>query len=201
MGEQRVRIVAGKWRGRGLGTPRGESTRPTSDRVREALFSSLSSQLGSDLGGAAVLDAFAGSGALGLEAMSRGALRVAFVESDSDARAALAGNIAALGAGTGARIIAGDSFTPLARASAGASGPFALLLLDPPYRISSSQVAGLIDALAGEGFLSADALVVYEHASSASPVAPEGFEIDRTRRYGSTSVTMMRRCLKTTETR
>lgn len=195
-----MRIVAGKWRGRVLRAPKGETTRPTSDRVREALFSSLASLLGSDLGGAAVLDAFAGSGALGLEAMSRGASRAAFVESDGDARATLAANIAAVGAAPGARMVAGDAFSAATRACAGASGPFALLLLDPPYRISSAQVAGLVEALAGEGFLSDDAVVVYEHASAASPLEPEGFEIHRTRRYGSTSVTMMRRCLKTTET-
>lgn len=195
-----MRIVAGAWRGRVLRAPKGHSVRPTSDRVREALFSSLSSLLGSDLGGAAVLDAFAGSGALGLEALSRGASHVAFMENDTDARAALSANIATLDAASRTRVIAGDAFSAATRSSAGGSGPFALLLLDPPYRISSAQVVGLVEALAGEGFLSDDAVAVYEHASTASPLEPEGFEIHRTRRYGSTSVTMMRRCLKTTET-
>ena len=195
-----MRIVAGRWRGRQLRAPRGESTRPTSDRVREALFSSLVSMLGPDLGGAAVLDAFAGSGALGLEALSRGACRATFVESDQAARTVLAANIAAFGAQDLTRVVPGDAFTTATRAVARVGGPFALLLLDPPYRISSAQVAGLMSALEGEGSLTTGAVVVYEHATASQPVAADAFEIARTRRYGSTSVTIMRRLPPTTET-
>jgi 16S rRNA (guanine966-N2)-methyltransferase len=195
-----VRIVAGRWRGRTLRAPRGEATRPTSDRVREALFSSLVSMLGPDLDGAAVLDAFAGSGALGLEALSRGAARAAFIESEPAARAVLAANIVALDAGALARVVPGDAFSAASRAVVSAAGPFALLLLDPPYRISSAQVAGLVTALAGEGSLTSEAVVAYEHDSAADPAAPDAFGIVRTRRYGSTSVTIMRRFPPTTET-
>jgi 16S rRNA (guanine966-N2)-methyltransferase len=195
-----MRIVAGRWRGRQLRAPAGESSRPTSDRVREALFSSLVSMLGSDLGGAAVLDAFAGSGALGLEALSRGAARATFVECDAVARSVLTANIASLGAVSVTRVVAGDAFASSIRAAARVGGPFALLLLDPPYRISSAQVAGLVTALEGEGSLTREAVVVYEHATSAQPVAPDAFAIERTRRYGSTSVTIMRRFPPTTET-
>jgi 16S rRNA (guanine966-N2)-methyltransferase len=200
VGEQRVRIVAGRWRGRTLRAPRGQATRPTSDRVREALFSSLVSLLGPDLGGAAVLDAFAGSGALGLEALSRGAARAGFIESEAAARAVLAANIVALDAGALATVVPGDAFSAASRAVVSAAGPFALLLLDPPYRISSAQVAGLVTALAGEGSLTSDAVVAYEHASATDPAAPDAFAIVRTRRYGSTSVTIMRRFPPTTET-
>ena len=196
-----MRIVAGTWRGRIIDAPKGDWTRPTSDRVREALFSSLASMMGCDLGEGAVLDAFAGSGALGLEAMSRGASSVAFVENDAAARGVLTANIASLGAcAPAARVVAGDAFSAATRASAATTGPFALLLLDPPYRIASAQVAGLVEALAGEGSLTAEVVVVYEHASATAPIAPRGFKIERTRRYGSTSVTIMRRLPPTTET-
>ncbi len=195
-----MRIVAGRWRGRRLQAPKGEATRPTSDRVREAVFSSLTSMLGSDLGGAAVLDAFAGSGAMGLEALSRGAERVTFVESDQTARAVLAANIAALEAGGRSRIVPTDAFAASTGAAVRAGGPFALLLLDPPYRISSAQVTGLIEALEGEGSLTRDVVVVYEHATATEPLAPDAFALERTRPYGTTSVTMMRRFPPTTET-
>jgi len=168
--------------------------------VREALFSSLVSMLGPDLGGGAVLDAFAGSGALGLEALSRGACRATFVESDQAARSVLAANIAALGAESLTRVVPGDALLTTTLAMVQTGGPFALLLLDPPYRISSAQVAGLMRALEGEGSLMPGALVVYEHATVSRPVAPDAFEIERTRRYGSTSVTIMRRFSPTTET-
>jgi 16S rRNA (guanine966-N2)-methyltransferase len=195
-----MRIVAGRWRGRQLRAPEGESTRPTSDRVREALFSSLVSMLGPDLGGGAVLDAFAGSGALGLEALSRGACQATFVENDQAARSVLAANIAALGAESLTRVVPGDALLTTTLAMARTGGPFALLLLDPPYRISSAQVAGLMTALEGEGSLMPGAVVVYEHATASRPVAPDVFEIERTRQYGSTSVTIMRRFSPTTET-
>ena len=195
-----MRIVAGAWRGRRLQAPKGDATRPTSDRVREAVFSSLVSMVGSDLGGAAVLDVFAGSGAMGLEALSRGAGRVTFVESDQAARAVLAANIAALDAGGRSRVVPTDAFAASTGAAVRAGGPFALLLLDPPYRISSAQVTGLVEALEGEGSLTTDAVVVYEHATASEPVTPHAFVVQRTRRYGSTSVTIMRRYPLTTET-
>ncbi|HEX9093015.1 MAG TPA: RsmD family RNA methyltransferase, partial [Coriobacteriia bacterium] len=103
-----MRIVAGSWRGRRLIAPGGRATRPTSDRVREALFDALVARLGADLGGAAVLDLYAGTGALGLEALSRGATRAVFVENDRAALRALADNVSALGAQAECVVVAGD---------------------------------------------------------------------------------------------
>ncbi|MDO8916019.1 MAG: RsmD family RNA methyltransferase, partial [Coriobacteriia bacterium] len=104
-----MRIVGGAWRGRPLVSPSGPTTRPTSDRVREALFDALGARLGSDLGGGAVLDLFAGTGALGLEALSRGASSAVFVENDRAALVALRRNIETLGAGPRAVVVPGDA--------------------------------------------------------------------------------------------
>lgn len=182
-----MRIVAGEWRGRRLATPHGRSTRPTSDRVREAVFDALCARLGPDFGGLAVLDAFAGTGALGLEALSRGADRAVFVERDPLARRSLAANVEALGAGDSSTIVVGDAFS-LAERDGLPEAPFALLLLDPPYRIEPAQVGGLLQTLAGSGALTDGALVVYEHDGRAEPVWPEGFSQVWDRGYGSTRV-------------
>lgn len=187
LGEQRVRIVAGRWRGRRLTAPKGEGTRPTSDRVREALFSALSSRMGADLGGVDVLDAFAGTGALGLEALSRGAATVVFSESERPALDALRANIGSLGAGHEARVVVGDAFR-LARSGGLGTSPFGLLLLDPPYRIGAADVARLLGDLAATGLVVIGATVVWEHASSTDPEWPEGFEPGTSKTYGTTAV-------------
>ena len=130
-----MRIIAGEWRGRQIEAPPGNATRPTGDRVRETLFSMLASRLGSfeDL---RVADLFAGSGALGFEALSRGAASATFVESDAGAAAAIRRNAERLGASERARIIAGSALT-LPR-----SEPFDLIFADPPYAIGSGTDAG-----------------------------------------------------------
>lgn len=186
-----MRIVAGEWRGRRIVSPKGERTRPTQDRVREALFSALTSQMGPGIAEAEVLDAFAGSGALGLEALSRGASRAVFVEQDHDARRALEANVSALGAERRARIVAGDAFT-LARRRALPGGPFGLILLDPPYRIEAARVGVLLDDLVAAGAASGGATVVWEHAGDAPAAWPEGFEVHSTKRYGSTTIDIAR---------
>jgi len=194
-----MRIVGGEWRGRPLLAPKGHATRPTSDRVREALFDALCARLGSDLGGPVVLDLYAGTGALGLEALSRGAVRTVFVENDRGALDALARNVKALGAEARSTVVAGDA-TGAAIARAARLGPFALLLIDPPYRIEPAVVAKAVLALEGAGALTGDVVVAHEHARSARPAAVDGFEVVRTYTYGDTAVSLLLRADPTQET-
>jgi 16S rRNA (guanine966-N2)-methyltransferase len=182
-----VRIVAGEWRGRRIEAPSGTATRPTQDRVREALFSSLTSLLGPGLRGVRVLDAFAGSGALGLEALSRGASSAVFVECDRSARDVLAANVSALGASERARIVAGDAFALAARGAL-PGGPYGLILLDPPYRIDAARVADLLERSAATGAASGGAVAVWEHATDVPVTWPDGFDLRSSRRYGSTTI-------------
>lgn len=150
----RMRIIAGAWRGRPLQAPAGDATRPTADRVREALFSMLASRLGS-FEGLTVLDGFAGTGALGLEALSRGAARVVFVEQAGAAVTALKANIAALGAGARAQVLA----LPMDRLPC-ATTPCDLVLLDPPYGQGLAEPA--LATLAAQGWLAPHALISVE---------------------------------------
>jgi 16S rRNA (guanine966-N2)-methyltransferase len=184
-----VRIVAGEWRGRPIRAPKGAATRPTSDRVREALFSALTARLGPGLAAVVALDAFAGTGALGLEALSRGAARAVFIESEREARRTLETNVAALGASPRSRIVAGDAFALGSRAAL-PGGPFGLLLLDPPYRIERCRVAGLLQVQAESGAVEPGALVVYELPADAEMEWPEGFDEVWVRKYGSTGLRM-----------
>ena len=187
MGEQRMRIVSGRFRGRSLKAPAGDTTRPTTDRVREAVFSSVTSYAGADLGGGAVLDAFAGSGALGLEALSRGCAHAVFAEQDRAALATLNSNIASFGAVDDTSVIAGDVFVAAGRGSM-PGAPFALLLLDPPYRLDAVKVAGLVHDLAANDLLADGAMVVWEHERGAEPPWPDGFGLVKRKRYGTTEV-------------
>lgn len=173
-----MRIVAGRWRGRPLVAPEGPGTRPTSDRVREALFSMLLSRIGS-FEGLRVADLFAGTGALGLEALSRGAAHCAFVERDRTALDALRTNIARLGAGsvTDIRAQSAETF---------AGGPFDLVFLDPPYR------SGLWAPALARLSLPPGAWVSIETASN-EPVAAEGFETAVERSFGKARLTLLRR--------
>jgi 16S rRNA (guanine966-N2)-methyltransferase len=182
-----MRIVAGTFRGRVLKAPAGETTRPTTDRVREAVFSAIGSIAGSDLGGGAVLDAFAGSGALGLEALSRGCSHAVFAEQDRKALDAVRANIASLGADRSCTVLSGDVFG-LAQRERLAYAPYSLLLLDPPYRLDAAQVASLVAVLAENGQLEDGAVVMWEHAADGPVEWPEGFSAVRSKRYGSTEV-------------
>ncbi len=182
-----MRIVAGEFRGRRIAAPPGTDTRPTTDRVREAVFSAVASIAGPDLGGGAVLDAFAGSGALGLEALSRGCETATFVERDRRALGVVRDNVAALGVDGRSRVVAGDALA-LARRGALPGAPFALLLLDPPYRLSLSEVGSLTSALAENGQLAEGAVVVWEHAAGNDPEWNERFELSARKRYGTTAV-------------
>lgn len=159
----------------------GRGTRPTTDRVRESLFNVLTARL--DFAGSAVLDLFAGSGALGLEALSRGAATALFVEADRRAAAVITQNVTALGA-TGATVRCGTVDSVLA---VGADRPADLVFADPPYEVSSADVAAVLTALVDGGWVAQGAVAVLERPASAPPVAwPAGWTADRDRRYGDT---------------
>lgn len=192
-----TRIIAGEWGGRRLVTPTGADTRPTSDRVREALFSSLATMI--DLDGVRVADLYAGSGAVGLEALSRGASRVLLVEAGARAARAARANIAALGAGaTGAAAhSAGATLltTTVERAvAAKADHEFDVVFADPPYALADDALAGILTDLAANGWLAPGAVLVVERSSrSPEPVWPEGVTPERGRRYGETTLWYGRR--------
>jgi 16S rRNA (guanine966-N2)-methyltransferase len=180
-----MRIVGGEWRGRTFKAPKGRATRPTTDRVREALFDALSARIGSDFAGQRVLDPFGGSGALGFEALSRGADFVTFVERDRSTARIIAANIADLGATGRSEVVVGDAFTLAGRMR---GGPFTLLLLDPPYTLDAAGICALLESLRDAGAVACEALVTWEHAAGAPVVWPDGFRFEAVRRYGSTEI-------------
>jgi 16S rRNA (guanine966-N2)-methyltransferase len=186
-----VRIVAGSHRGRALVAPEGREVRPTSDRAREALFNILvhggfGEGGGSILQGARVVDGFAGTGALGLEALSRGAAHATFIERDRAALAALRRNIAALKEEGRTRIVQADATAPPPAAQ-----PAILALLDPPYR--SGLGAPALLALARGRWLASGALASLEIAARGEEFAPpEGFTVEDERRYGAAKILLLR---------
>lgn len=184
-----MRIVAGTLKGRRIKAPAGTKTRPTIDRVRESLFSSLVSLSGPDLGGGRVLDAFAGSGSLGLEALSRGASHVTFVEEDRAAMAVILANVEALGVGTRCTVRRMNAFSLAER---GAPDSFSLILLDPPYTLDPVRVAWLLDALARRGSVAEGALVSWEHAQGSPVLWPAGYEELVSKKYGTAAVSVAR---------
>jgi 16S rRNA (guanine966-N2)-methyltransferase len=176
-----TRIIAGSAKGRRLRTPPGEQTRPTTDRVREALFGALESWSGS-LHDLRFLDLYAGSGAVGLEAWSRGAASVTFVESDKATAALIQANAVDLRCDV-AEVRAVRVVSALASAPA---APFDIVFSDPPYPLSESDLADDLARLA-DGWLSPDAMVVVERSRrSPEPTWPSGIESDRSKRYGET---------------
>ncbi|MBF6173753.1 16S rRNA (guanine(966)-N(2))-methyltransferase RsmD [Nocardia blacklockiae] len=177
-----TRIVAGVVGGRRLRVPPA-GTRPTSDRVREALFNALAARM--DFEGVRVLDLYAGSGALGLEALSRGAGHALLVESDRKAAAVVRGNIADLGV-KGAELRVGAVGSVLAGVPA---APYDLVFSDPPYAVSGEDVAADLVALVGNGWLREEAIVVVERSTrSPETVWPRGFSVRKARRYGETRI-------------
>ena len=186
-----MRIVGGRWRGRRVEAPEGRDvTRPTTDRARERIASMVLSARGLDLTGCSVLDAFAGSGAMGLELVSRGAAGATFVDRDRRAVARLRRTAASLGATREeCRALAGDFFALAARGLAGA--PFDVVFLDPPYALEASRVSALVDTLARTGQLADGALVVYERASGADGLRCAGLEPRRTKEQGITAVDLL----------
>ena len=182
-----MRVVGGRLRGRSLSGPKTQSIRPTADRLREALFNILVHGYGDPVSGARVLDLFAGTGALGIEAISRGAAFALFVDDRAEARALLRANVETLGLGGVTRIFRRDA-TKLGAAHP--VEPFSLVFADPPYGQGLAEQA-LASARAG-GWLAPDALVVVEEAASAAFKPPEGFEELERRRYDDTEFVILR---------
>ncbi len=181
-----MRITGGTLRSRTLRAPRGSSTRPTTDRVREALFGILASA--GALEGANVADLYAGTGALGIEAISRGARRATLVESARPALAALRANVEALGVLDHVHVVPGDVGACAPRIAS--DGPFDLVLADPPWAdVDSGEVATALASLARPGVLAPDATLVLEHASRSRAPDIAGFARGDTRRYGDTALT------------
>ena len=178
-----MRIIAGEWRGRKLVTPAGRQTRPTADRTRETLFSMLASRLGS-FDEFRVADLFAGSGALGLEALSRGAGHATFVETDRAALKAIEANVAAFGA---------DSRVAIRSVSANnlpKSHPFDLVFADPPYEPGSGTAVAA--AVAKSGWLPPGGWMAIETHRGDAVSPPEGWEVDAERDVGRARLTLLR---------
>ena len=182
-----MRIVGGRFRGHALKTPKSDRVRPTSDRLRETLFNVLAHSYGDPVHGARVLDLFAGTGALGFEALSRGAAFALFVEDGVEARGLLRGNVEALGVAGATRIFRRDA-TKLGVVHPNA--PFTLVFADPPYRKGLAEKA-LSSARQG-GWLGPDALAVVEEAGDVEFVPPEGFEPIETRDYGESQLIFLK---------
>ncbi|HEY3252830.1 MAG TPA: 16S rRNA (guanine(966)-N(2))-methyltransferase RsmD [Polyangiaceae bacterium] len=179
-----MRIVAGEFRGRQLSTPGGDATRPTAARAREALFAILA-----DVTGDRVLDLYAGSGALGLEALSRGAEQLVLVESSKAAQQAIRSNLLSLGVEAQATLLplrAEASFKALERL-----GPFSLVFADPPWADAQAALA-VLEKLAGSALLAPAARLVLEHAARTPPVPKAGARLNAidSRRWGDTAVTI-----------
>jgi 16S rRNA (guanine966-N2)-methyltransferase len=182
-----MRVVGGRLKGRTLASPASRDIRPTADRLRESLFNILIHGYGDPIDGVRVLDLFAGTGALGIEAISRGAAFALFVDNGAEARALLRNNVEALGLG---------GVTKVFRRDAGDLGPahpvepFSLVFLDPPYRMKLAEKA--LGSLRDGGWLTPGAMLVVEEARAAGFVAPEGFEELERRAYDDTEFTILR---------
>lgn len=182
-----MRLVAGRFRGKPLAAPPGRDIRPTSDRAREGLFNILEhGRNGIDLDGARVLDAFAGTGAVGLEALSRGARHVTFIENARAARLVLNRNIAACGAQDSAVVLEADATSPPPT-----NRPVGFAFLDPPYRAGLAEPA--LVALNRRGWFDDDTLIVVETGSAESFTPPDGFEERDRRRYGAAQFVFLSR--------
>ena len=178
-----MRIISGDWRGRKLTAPKGDATRPTADRTREALFSMLTSRLGSFVD-VTVADLFAGSGALGLEALSRGAAHCLFVEQNRGALDAIRANIATLDARARTRVDAASVMQLRARTE-----PLDLILLDPPYKTGAGEVA--LDRLLRLGWIGEATWMALETAATED-VSVKGLSIEAERRVGKAKLTLLR---------
>jgi len=189
-----TRIIAGAHGGRRLAAPVGVQTRPTSDRVREAYFSALGTL--TDVDGARFVDLYAGSGAVGLEALSRGAAYAMLVEADGRAARAIRDNIVTLRVGAAARLVTGKVAQVLAAPPDG--GPFDVVFADPPYAVSDDEVSEAQQALMDNGWLAEGAVVTFERSTRTAvrgePLSwVDGITPERSRRYGETTLWYGRR--------
>lgn len=187
-----MRIVGGAWRGRTFDAPEGRLTRPTTDRMRESIASMVLSECNLDLSDKSVLDAFAGSGGMGLELLSRGARHCTFCERDRRTAALVRKNCLSLVPSTSRwHIVVADAIR-LSGHGALRGAPFDIVFLDPPYAMAASDVSELIGSLGANGMLGKDCLVVYERAAKGNELSIEGFGTVRSKRHGSTCVDLLR---------
>jgi 16S rRNA (guanine966-N2)-methyltransferase len=185
-----TRIIAGAYGGRRLTAPAGSSTRPTTDRVREAFFSAIDTMV--DLVNARFVDLYAGSGAVGLEALSRGAAHSLLVEAEGRAARVIRDNIVTLRLGTTARLVTGKVAQVLAAGPTG--GPYDVVFADPPYAVADTEVTEVQRALLDYGWLAPDAVVVFERSTRAPSLTwVDGITSDRGKRYGETTLWYGRR--------
>jgi 16S rRNA (guanine966-N2)-methyltransferase len=182
-----MRIVAGRYKGRPLRGPAGLAIRPTSDRLREALFNILAHRLGDPIPNARVIDLFSGTGALGLEALSRGAAFALLVDDSPQARSLLRANVDQLAVGGLTKIFRRDA-TRLGPAPSG--DPFSVAFLDPPYRRSLAEAA--LISLRDGAWLKPGGLVIVEEAADTKLAIPAGFDPLESRQYGETQVVILR---------
>ena len=182
-----MRIIAGRYRGKSLSSPSDTSIRPTADRVRESLFNLLASRLTGGFEGLRVLDLFAGTGALGLEALSRGAAGVVFVDTAAEARGLIREHIESFGVGGVAKLLRRDA-TSLG--PAGTLGPFHLVFIDPPYGRGLGEQA--LVALAQGNWLAEGAVLVLEESADVAVALPPGFRLEDRRRYGAAALHILR---------
>jgi 16S rRNA (guanine966-N2)-methyltransferase len=178
-----MRVTGGRFGGRILKAPASRGIRPSADRLREALFNVLVHRQGSRLDGAAVIDLFAGTGALGLEALSRGAASALFVDNGVEARALLRANVEALGVAGITRIFRRDATRP---GDAPEPGRFGIAFLDPPYGQELAPAA--LRALRDGAWLSPEALAIIEESANVAVELPQGFTLDERRVYGDTQI-------------
>src|ERR1700757_4131872 len=182
-----MRVVGGRLRGRNLASPASQAIRPTADRLRESLFNILVHAYDNPIEGARVLDLFAGTGALGIEAISRGAAFALFVDNGTEARALLRNNVEALGLGGVTKVYRRDA-TDLGPAHP--VEPFSLVFLDPPYGKGLAEQA--LVSLRDGGWLTPGAVLVVEEAKAAQFVAPDGFEELERRAYDDTEFVFLK---------
>jgi len=182
-----MRVVGGRLKGRNIASPTTQAIRPTADRLREALFNILIHAYENPILDARVLDLFAGTGALGIEAVSRGAKFTLFVDNGSEARALLRNNVEALGLGGVTKVYRRDAAD---LGPAHPVEPFSLVFLDPPYRMKLAEKS--LNSLRNGGWLTPDALLVVEEAKDAAFAAPDGFEELERRAYDDTEFTFLR---------
>ena len=190
-----MRIVGGKWRGRAIEAPDGKGiTRPTTDRTREAIASSILASRGLDISESRVLDAFAGSGAMGFELLSRGALYATFIDKDRRTCDRIKRTAKSLGvASSEMSVICGDT-ARLAESSQLCGAPFDVVILDPPYAVEVEVVSKLLKDLIQSESLTNDAVVVYEHSHKTDSVSLDDFELSKSKRYGIAQVDVLVRC-------
>ncbi len=181
-----MRIVSGRFRGKQLKSPSSDAVRPTSDRVREAVFNIIASRLGPGLEDVRVLDLFAGTGALGIEALSRGAAFAVFVDTGATARGLIREHIESFGLGGQSKLLKRDA-TALGRIEK--FQPFDLVFLDPPYGKGLGEAA--LTAARDGGWLAPEALVVLEERADVEIAVPDGFSVVDRRSYGDTAISLL----------